>query len=49
MFFQDVWNLDLDRLRRCCIHIATQDRRMIPLCAKYLTSANGRRLYPGMA
>jgi uncharacterized radical SAM superfamily Fe-S cluster-containing enzyme len=49
MLFQDVWNLDLDRLRRCCIHIATQDQRMIPLCAKYLTSANGRRLYPGMA
>jgi uncharacterized radical SAM superfamily Fe-S cluster-containing enzyme len=49
MLFQDVWNLDLERLKRCCIHIVTQDQRMIPLCAKYLTSSDGNRLYPGMA
>jgi 7,8-dihydro-6-hydroxymethylpterin dimethyltransferase len=49
MLFQDVWNLDLERLKRCCIHIVTQDKHMIPLCAKYLTSSSGKRLYPGMA
>jgi len=46
MPFQDVWNIDLERLKRCCTHIATPDRRIIPLCAYYLTSLSGERLYP---
>jgi 7,8-dihydro-6-hydroxymethylpterin dimethyltransferase len=45
MPFQDVWNLDLERLHSCCIHVVTQDKRIIPFCAYYLTDANGRRLY----
>ena len=49
MAFQDVWNVDLERLRRCSIHIVTSTGKMIPLCAKYLTSVDGQRLYPGMA
>lgn len=49
MLFQDVWNLDLARLKKCCIHIVTHDERMIPLCAKYLSSSTGERLYPGIA
>lgn len=49
MLFQDAWNLDLERLKKCCIHIVTKDGRMIPLCAKYLTSSDGKRIYPGMA
>jgi uncharacterized radical SAM superfamily Fe-S cluster-containing enzyme len=48
MPFQDVWNLDLDRLKGCCVHVMGADKRMIPLCACYLTAADGRRLYgPG--
>ena len=46
MPFQDVWNIDLDRLKRCCIHVVTPDRKLIPLCAYYLTSVKGERLYP---
>jgi uncharacterized radical SAM superfamily Fe-S cluster-containing enzyme len=47
MPFQDVWSLDLDRLRGCCGHVVTQDRRIIPFCAYYLTSSSGERLYTG--
>jgi hypothetical protein len=43
MAFQDVWNIDLERLRRCCIHVVTQGQKLIPFCAYYLTDAGGRR------
>ncbi len=49
MVFQDVWNVDLERLKRCTVHIICKDKKLIPLCAKYLTDAEGRRLYPGIA
>ena len=45
MPFQDVWNIDLQRLQGCCIHVVSPARRLIPLCAFYLTSLNGERLY----
>jgi 7,8-dihydro-6-hydroxymethylpterin dimethyltransferase len=45
MAFQDAWNLDLDRLRDCCIHVAAQDGKVIPFCAYNLTSIAGRSLY----
>lgn len=45
MPFQDVWNLDLDRLRGCCAHVVAPDRRIIPFCIYYVTSINGDRLY----
>jgi uncharacterized radical SAM superfamily Fe-S cluster-containing enzyme len=45
MVFQDAWNLDLDRLRRC--HICEVDSRygMVPFCAYNLTNAAGEALY----
>ena len=45
MVFQDAWNLDLDRLRRC--HICEVDSRygMVPFCAYNLTDAQGKALY----
>jgi 7,8-dihydro-6-hydroxymethylpterin dimethyltransferase len=43
MAFQDVWNIDLQRLNRCCIHVATPDK-LIPFCSYYLTDMQGRRL-----
>jgi uncharacterized radical SAM superfamily Fe-S cluster-containing enzyme len=49
MVFQDVWNLDVERLRRCTIRIIGRDKRLIPLCAKYLTNENGKKLYPGIS
>lgn len=32
MHFQDVWNLDLDRVNRCGIHYATPDGKIISFC-----------------
>ncbi len=45
MAFQDAWNLDLERLRDCCIHIASRDGRLVPFCAYNLTDKNGKSLY----
>jgi uncharacterized radical SAM superfamily Fe-S cluster-containing enzyme len=45
MAFQDVWNLDLERVQECCIHVAAPDGRMIPFCLYNLTSATGEPLY----
>ena len=30
--FQDPWTLDVQRLKKCCIHVATDDK-LIPFCA----------------
>jgi len=45
MVFQDVWNLDLERVQECCIHVVAPDGRMIPFCLYNLTSATGKPLY----
>lgn len=45
MAFQDCWNIDLERVRACCIHVATRDRRLIPFCSYNLTSRQGASLY----
>ncbi len=45
MAFQDAWNVDLQRLRECFIHVASPDGRVIPFCAYNLTSASGRALH----
>jgi 7,8-dihydro-6-hydroxymethylpterin dimethyltransferase len=44
MAFQDAWNIDLERLQRCCIHVVTAQQKLIPFCAYYLTDSSGRRL-----
>lgn len=36
MAFQDAYNLDLERLRRCSLHVY-EDGKLIPFCVKYLT------------
>jgi uncharacterized radical SAM superfamily Fe-S cluster-containing enzyme len=45
MAFQDAWNLDLERLRECFIHVVSPDRRVVPFCAYNLSSASGEALY----
>lgn len=45
MGFQDVWNIDLGRLRGCCVHMVTGKGELIPFCAFHLTGENGERLY----
>ena len=45
MVFQDAYNLDLDRLRRCYICEVDTDKGMVPFCAYNLTDIHGRSLY----
>lgn len=45
MAFQDAWNLDLERLKDCCIHVASPDGRLVPFCAYNLTDRYGRSIY----
>ena len=33
MHFQDLYNYDIERVKRCVIHYATPDGRIIPFCA----------------
>ncbi len=49
MAFQDAWNLDLERLKDCYIHVMSPDGRLVPFCAYNLTSQAGRSLYRGQA
>jgi 7,8-dihydro-6-hydroxymethylpterin dimethyltransferase len=46
MAFQDVWNIDLERVKDCCIHVVARDGRLVPFCAYNLTGSSGRALYP---
>ena len=45
MVFQDAYNLDLARLRRCYICEVDSQRGMVPFCAYNLTDINGKALY----
>ena len=45
MGFQDVWNLDMDRLKDCCIHVISKEGNLIPFCAYNLTSQYNQSLY----
>lgn len=47
MVFMDAWNLDLERLKECYIHVSEnrQEPRLIPFCAYNLTAADGTTLY----
>lgn len=45
MVFQDAYNLDLNRLRRCYISEADAERGMVPFCAYNLTDSAGHALY----
>jgi len=45
MAFQDADNLDIERLRGCCISVISPDGRLIPFCAYNLTGRDGKSLY----
>lgn len=32
MHFMDLYNMDLERIKRCGVHYATPDGRIIPFC-----------------
>ncbi|WP_319588854.1 radical SAM (seleno)protein TrsS [uncultured Desulfobulbus sp.] len=48
MAFQDAWNLDLERLHGCCIHVVSPEGKLIPFCAYNMTSNLGKPLYRGL-
>ena len=33
MHFMDLYNYDIERVKRCCIHYSMNDKRVIPFCA----------------
>jgi 7,8-dihydro-6-hydroxymethylpterin dimethyltransferase len=45
MAFQDVWNLDLERVKDCCIHVMAPNGSLVPFCLYNLTAADGKKLY----
>ncbi len=45
MAFQDADNLDLERLRGCCISVVSADGMLVPFCAYNLTSREGKSLH----
>lgn len=47
MAFQDVWNIDLERVKDCCIHTVSPDGKLIPFCAYNLTDSQGRAFTGG--
>jgi len=47
MAFQDAWNVNLERIRDCCIHVSTTDGRLIPFCMYNITNRDGESLYRG--
>ncbi len=42
---QDVWNIDLNRVKKCCVHELTIDGRLVPFCLYNLTGREGDTLY----
>jgi len=45
MAFQDVWNLDLNRVKDCCIHVVNTEGKLIPFCMYNLTDKKGHSIY----
>jgi uncharacterized radical SAM superfamily Fe-S cluster-containing enzyme len=45
MAFQDAWNVNLERIKDCCIHVVTRNGRLIPFCMYNLTNQDGKSLY----
>jgi uncharacterized radical SAM superfamily Fe-S cluster-containing enzyme len=43
MLFQDAWNIDMERIGRCCVQVAAPEG-LVPFCLWNVTSATGQRL-----
>jgi 7,8-dihydro-6-hydroxymethylpterin dimethyltransferase len=46
MLFQDAWNLDLERVGRCCVKVVTPGQGLVSFCLWNLTGKTGQRLHP---
>lgn len=45
MAFQDIWNVDLQRVKDCCIHVVHPEGKLVPFCIYNMTSTSGKLLY----
>jgi len=45
MAFQDVWNVNLERVKDCCIHVVNPEGKLIPFCLYNITNIDGSSLY----
>ena len=45
MAFQDAWNVDLNRVMDCCIHVVSPEGKLIPFCLYNITDTEGKALY----
>jgi len=45
MHFQDIWNIETRRLKKCCIHVITPNGNLIPFCIFNITNEKGETLY----
>ncbi|TEB08092.1 Cyclic pyranopterin monophosphate synthase [Pelotomaculum schinkii] len=45
MTFQDCWNVDLERLHECSLHVLSPEGKIIPFCAYNISSIEGKSLY----
>ncbi|MDW8022928.1 MAG: radical SAM protein [Nitrososphaerota archaeon] len=41
---QDIWNIDLKRVKKCCVHELTTDGKLIPFCLYNITNLEGKQL-----
>lgn len=45
MAFQDAYNVDIERIKDCCIHVVSKEGRLIPFCMYNITDTCGKSLY----
>ena len=44
---QDIWNIDLNRVKKCCVHELTIEGKLVPFCLFNVTGQRGETLYRG--
>jgi len=42
---QDIWNIDLNRVKKCCVHELTIKGKLVPFCLFNVISQKGETLY----
>ncbi len=45
MAFQDAYNVDIERIKDCCIHVVNKEGNLIPFCMYNITDTKGKSLY----
>lgn len=45
MAFQDAYNVDIERLKDCCIHVVNKEGNLVPFCIYNITDISGSSIY----